>query len=303
MLEDKIMIGKSDLYASRIGFGGCPLGGHGWGEADETELLSAVSEAIDNGINFFDTADVYGLGRSEELIGKGLKGQRDKAIIATKFEKWLRTALENSLRRLDVDCIDLYQVHYWDEKTNLAELLDILEKVRQEGKIRYYGITNINPLEHNIMNNLPGLASFSYEYSLAKREYEEDIKSISQKCNLSFLSWGSLGQGILSGNYDKDVRFEQEDRRSRAEYINFHGERLNKNLQIVDVIKQIAKKYPTKTVSQISLRFILDQLPRSIALVGVKKLSQLKGNKGTLGWALDEEDMKRLREVSTANTN
>ena len=152
-----IVLKNTDLRVSRVCMGGCPMGGHGWGIVQERELVNAVHAALDRGINFYDTADTYGLGQSELTLGRALGAQRHKAVIATKFgvrvenhvtfydnsPAWIREACENSLRRLNTDYIDLYQVHYRDGKTPLDAVIATLEDLRREGKIRYYGISNL----------------------------------------------------------------------------------------------------------------------------------------------------------------
>ncbi len=232
-----------ELKVSRVGFGCCPLGQHGWGVTDEQELIKAVHAALECGITFFDTADVYGLGVSELVLGKALKDKRESAIIATKFgvriensqtffnnsRKWINQAVDKSLSRLGTDYIDLYQLHYWDTKTSIDEILCALQSLRHSGKIRAFGVTNINLCDHGITQPVDGLASFSFEYSLANRMFEPNIYANQEKLGLCFLSWGSLGQGILSGKYDHKTKFSETDRRSRKTYANFHGEKLKNN--------------------------------------------------------------------------
>lgn len=152
-----ITLKHSDLRVSRLCMGGCPMGRHGWGLVQEQELLDAVHTSLDNGINFFDTADTYGLGQSELTLGKALGSRRVEAVIATKFgvrveksgtffdnsAQWIRRACEGSLRRLGTDYIDLYQMHYRDGVTETAEVVDTLEQLRREGKIRYFGLSNL----------------------------------------------------------------------------------------------------------------------------------------------------------------
>ena len=144
-----ITLKNSDLRVSRLCMGGCPLGGHGWGNIQDENLINAVQEAFENGINFFDT---YGLGKSEELLGKSLEGKREKVVIASKFgvrvengktfydnsPQWIQTAVESSLRRLKTDYIDLYQIHYRDGKTPLSVVVDKLEELKKKGYVRYW---------------------------------------------------------------------------------------------------------------------------------------------------------------------
>ena len=185
-----INLGKSDLKVSRLGFGCCPMGGHGWGKVSEDEFRDAVSAALDARINFFDTADIYGFGRSEELLGRFLKLRRKEAVIDTKFG--LRTdnkgkifydnrlaliekALDGRLSRLGVGQIDLYQVHYLDGKTPIADVIGVLEEKKKKGKIRYYGFSNVFLKDINDPALPEALVSFQAEYSLAKREKESRL--------------------------------------------------------------------------------------------------------------------------------
>ncbi|MCD7802975.1 MAG: aldo/keto reductase [Clostridiales bacterium] len=220
------------------------MGQYGWGQVEEKNLLDAVSAAIDNGINFFDTADTYGLGTSEQTLAKALGSRRKDVIIADKFgvrvehghtfydnsPEWIEHALEGSLKRLNTDYIDLYQIHYRDGKTPLAEVVDKLEELRQKGYIRYYGLSNIHANDLEELQELGadggGFVSFQDEYSLACRKNEADIRRIQQTLNITPFTWGSLGQGILTGKYDRNSTFGADDRRSREVYVNFHGAKL-----------------------------------------------------------------------------
>ena len=307
-----ITLKNTDLQVSRVCMGGCPMGGHGWGNVQEQELLDAVNTALDNGINFFDTADTYGLGKSEETLAKGLGSRRHQAVIASKFgvrvgnqgtfydnsPQWIRTACENSLRRLNTDYIDLYQIHYRDGKTPLEEVMGTLEALQCEGKIRHIGISNLT--RKDLPELLPYAGKFATlqnQYSLATRDLEADILELANTLNLTPTTWGSLGQGVLTGKYDRSAAFGTDDRRSRQIYVNFHGEKLEKNLQIVDVVQGIAARY-NKPVSAVAVRFILDQLPGSVALCGAKRPAQILGTAAALGWTLTPEHLNTLKTVS-----
>ena len=298
---------------SRVGFGCCPMGGHGWGHTDSGDLVDSVHAALDVGVNLFDTADVYGLGQSEELLGRALIGYREKAVIATKggvrrqaettcydnSGAWLRQAVEASLRRLGTDYIDLYQLHYWDHTTPLAEVLEVFADLRQQGKILSFGLTNLDPAAHGIDRPVDGLASVSRQYSLAERTFEPEITATIENLGTCFLSWGSLGQGILSGKYTATSRFAENDRRSRAAYVNFHGDRLRRNMRIVDCMRRIQSQYREKTLAQIAVRWILDRIPKSIALVGIKRPDQLTDLAAALDWHLDQPELAELAELSS----
>ena len=307
------MLRNSDLKVSRLCMGGCPMGGYGWGDTQENELIEAVHTAVDQGVNFFDTADTYGLGQSEKTLGKALGSHRKDVVIASKFgvriengktfydnsSSWIKKAVEGSLRRLGTDYIDLYQIHYRDGKTPIGEVIETLEEMKKKGYIRYYGLSNIHEDDIEEIKPFHGkFVSFQDEYSLACRKNESDMKSIAQDLEMTILTWGSLGQGILTGKYTKEnVNFGNDDRRSRDIYVNFHGEKLLKNLEIVEVMRTIADKYE-KPVAAVAIRYILDFLSDSVVLCGAKRPSQILGNIEGLGWNLEREDIKRLDEVS-----
>lgn len=308
-----ITLKNSDLCVSRLCMGGCPMGGYGWGIVHEDELIKAVAEAVDNGINFFDTADTYGLGQSERTLGKALGEKRKNVIIATKFgvcvdggktvydnsPQYIRIALENSLKRLGTDYIDIYQIHYRDASTPIYDVVETLDSLKRKGYIRYFGISNINADTAMELSPYRGnFVSFQDEYSLACRKNEKDIKYIAKEYQMSPLTWGSLGQGILTGKYNLDnVSFGRDDRRSRDVYVNFHGDKLLQNLKTVEVLKKIAAEH-NKPVSAVAIRFILDYIPDSAALVGIKRPSQLIGNLAAADWHLSGDEIDELCRIS-----
>lgn len=308
-----LILKNSDLKVSRLCMGGCPMGTHGWGKVSENELINAVHEALNIGINFFDNADIYGLGKSEETLGKALKRKREKAIIATKFgvryengktfydnsSKWINTAAEASLRRLGTDYIDLFQVHYRDYHTSINEVIETLEKLKEKGYIRHFGLSNIHQKDIDKLKSVAGkFVSFQDEYSLACRKNEKDIFEIKTELELTPLTWGSLGQGILTGKYDINSTFGADDRRSKDIYVNFHGEKLKQNLEIVSALKEISK-ITGKCIPAIAIRFILDHLKDSVVLAGIKNSKQLLSNKEALGWTLTSEQIDLLKNIST----
>lgn len=308
-----VTLKNSDLTVSRLCMGGCPMGGYGWGNVHEQELIDAVHMALEQGVNFFDTADTYGLGQSEKTLAKALGDHRKDSIIATKFgvrvangktvydnsPTYIRQALDASLKRLNTDYIDLYQVHYRDNVTPMEDVVEVLEEAKKAGKIRYYGLSNIH--KENVDEIQPFIGkfiSFQDEYSLACRKNEQDMLEFSDTLSMTPFTWGSLGQGILTGKYTKEnVNFGKDDRRSREIYVNFHGEKLLKNLEIVEVMKGIAEKY-NKPVSAVAIRFILDHIKDSVVLCGVKRPEQLLGNVEGMDWKLSKEDLLKLDEIS-----
>ena len=293
---------------SRIAFGAEPLGGYEWGDVDFGEIERAVGMALDLGVNLFDTADCYGHGESERRLGRVLANCRDRAVIATKFGvrfdgqnrayydnsvDYIEQALNGSLQRLGTDFIDLYQLHWPDGRTPLDAVFDRLDRLRDSGKIRAYGVTNVAPEKLYPHAKRPGLASFSLQYSLAHREHEGAIRRLCGE-GLVFLSWGSLGQGILSGHYDLDHRWPEHDRRHRPQYEHFHGEKLARNLALVERLREVAKleNYPSPSVG--ALRFILDNLSSSVAIVGIKSCAQIAQNVLASERPMTSESLARL---------
>lgn len=312
-MMEYITLQNTDLRVSRFCMGGCPMGGYGWGSVQESELLDAIHAALDAGVNFFDTADTYGLGQSERTLAKGLGSRRRDVVIESKFgvrvgggktvydnsPEYIQQALEESLRRLNTDYIDVYLVHYRDGKTPIADVVGKLEELKAAGKLRYYGLSNIHG--DGLEELLPYAGRFACcqdELSLACRKNEDDLRAVQSRLRATPMTWGSLGQGILTGKYNREnVCFGADDRRSREIYVNFHGEKLEQNLRIVEVLKKIAANRE-KSVAACAIRWILDTLPESVVIAGVKRPAQLSANVEAMGWTLNEEELRELNEVS-----
>lgn len=312
-MMEYITLQNTDLRVSRFCMGGCPMGGYGWGSVQESELLDAIHAALDAGVNFFDTADTYGLGQSERTLAKGLGSRRRDVVIESKFgvrvgggktvydnsPEYIQQALEESLRRLNTDYIDVYLVHYRDGKTPIADVVGKLEELKTAGKLRYYGLSNIHG--DGLEELLPYAGRFACcqdELSLACRKNEDDLRAVQSRLRATPMTWGSLGQGILTGKYNREnVCFGADDRRSREIYVNFHGEKLEQNLRIVEALKKIAANRE-KSVAACAIRWILDTLPESVVIAGVKRPAQLSANVEAMGWTLNEEELRKLNEVS-----
>lgn len=312
-MMEYITLQNTDLCVSRFCMGGCPMGGYGWGSVQESELLDAIHAALDAGVNFFDTADTYGLGQSERTLAKGLGSRRRDVVIESKFgvrvgggktvydnsPEYIQQALEESLRRLNTDYIDVYLIHYRDGKTPIADVVGKLEELKATGKLRYYGLSNIHG--DGLEELLPYAGRFACcqdELSLACRKNEDDLRAVQSRLRATPMTWGSLGQGILTGKYNREnVCFGADDRRSREIYVNFHGEKLEQNLRIVEALKKIAANRE-KSVAACAIRWILDTLPESVVIAGVKRPAQLSANVEAMGWTLNEEERRELNEVS-----
>lgn len=310
-MTETTIIGKSDLKASRLGFGCWQLGGHGWQNTDQKAITRAIHLALDQGINFFDTADIYGLGESERLLSNTIatSSLRHTAIIASKFgvrhgvngtyydnsKTWLFEAVEASLRRLQRETIDLYQLHWHDNKRPIDETLEDLEQLRVQGKIRWYGLSNIPPSVLDASNSLKGLVSYTLEYSLVQKQHEQDIVEAQNNLALSFIAWGALSQGLLTGKYNRNSTFAAGDVRGRP-----HSLFTNANWDYYDAVliklKEIAEKN-NKQISQVALRFVLDYFPNSIILAGIKDGIQLQDNIGALGWSIPSKDRLELQRI------
>ena len=312
-MMEYITLQNTGLRVSRFCMGGCPMGGYGWGSVQESELLDAIHAALDAGVNFFDTADTYGLGQSERTLAKGLGSRRRDVVIESKFgvrvgggktvydnsPEYIQQALEESLRRLNTDYIDVYLIHYRDGKTPIADVVGKLEELKVAGKLRYYGLSNIHG--DGLEELLPYAGRFvccQDELSLACRKNEDDLRAVQSRLRATPMTWGSLGQGILTGKYNREnVCFGADDRRSREIYVNFHGEKLEQNLRIVEALKKIAANRE-KSVAACAIRWILDTLPESVVIAGVKRPAQLSANVEAMGWTLNEEELRELNEVS-----
>lgn len=307
-----ITLKNSNLQVSRLCMGGCPMGGHGWGNVKEGELIGAVHAALDAGVTFFDTADTYGLGQSERTLAKGLGSHRKEVVIQSKFgvrvgpggtvydnsPEYIRSALDGSLRRLNTDYIDVYVIHYRDGKTPIADVVGTLEELRSAGKIRFFGLSNVHGDGMEELRPYAGqFVCCQDEFSLACRSNESDLRRVGAELGVTAMTWGSLGQGILTGKYDKNTTFGRDDRRSREIYVNFHGEKLLKNLEIVEELKPIAANHG-KSVAACAIRWILDTLPQSVVIAGAKRPAQLAGNAEAMDWHLTPEEMQLLDEIS-----
>ncbi len=311
-MMEYVTLKNSDIKVSRLCMGGCPMGQYGWGAVQEQELIDAVNVAVDHGVNMFDTADIYGLGKAEETLSKALGKRRSEVVIASKFgvrqnngktfydnsPEYIEKALVASLKRLNTDYIDLYQLHYRDGKTSIVSVLEALNRFRDKGYIREFGLSNIYADDLPELQACKGdFVSMQDEYSLACRKNEYELTELVDELQLTPMTWGSLGQGVLTGKYTAETVFGSDDRRSREIYVNFHGDKLKKNLEIVDVMRPIAENHHV-SVAAVAVRFILDHLKDSVVLVGAKRPSQILGSIEAMGWNLNHDECMKLNKVS-----
>ena len=295
-------LGNDGLVVSRVAFGCEPLGGADWGSFDIREVMNAVRTAVDIGINLFDTADVYGLGLSEERLAQALGDDRKKVFIASKCGvRWIERghgrraataldasarhiyqALESSLRRLKLDCVPLYFVHWPDPKTPLDETLGALDRCRQAGKLWHIGLSNF-PLEMiRQAARITTIAAVELQYNLISTEAEAEILPYCREAGIGVLAYGVLRQGLLSGKYDETTAFDSTDRRSRLPHCS--PENLARNREPVQLLRDAGASIG-KSAVQLGIRWVLENPAVCSAIVGVKSSHQIRESAGAGDWA------------------
>ena len=301
-----------DIKLSCLGLGGEQLGGHGWGKVSERQIVKAVHKAIDSGVTFFDTAPIYGLGCSEEVLGKALGAARKNVIIATKvglvwkksehFEKFtdsssanIEREVDTSLKRLGADYIDLYQIHWPNPSTPIEDTLFAMKKLKRAGKIRCIGCCNFSLALLRKAVKYDEIRTIQIPYNLIDRAFENDLLPFCRNNNIKVLAYSPLARGFLSGKYDGDTVFSPEDNRSRSEEKYFRGEELPKNLRVLEKLKLVALKL-NKTPSQIAIRWILENRDLTAVIFGAKNALQVEENIVSSDFILPREDMEFLNK-------
>ncbi len=316
-------LGRSGFKVPVLSFGTATFGGKGelfkaWGETDTNEAGRLIDLCLDHGVNLFDTADIYSVGASEEILGKVIKGRRDKVLISTKAtfrfgetdpndvgssRFHLINACEASLKRLGVDYIDLYQMHTFDALTPVEETLRALENLVQSGKVRYIGCSNFSgwhlmkSLSVSERYGLERYVAYQGYYSLVGRDYETELMPLCIDQGLGLLVWSPLGWGRLTGKINR--KNPNPPATSRLHKTADIGPPVDNEflLKVVDVLEEIAKE-TGKTVPQIALNWLLQRPTVSNVIIGARNEQQLKDNLGAIGWNLTKEQMKRLDKVS-----
>jgi aryl-alcohol dehydrogenase-like predicted oxidoreductase len=313
-------LGKSGLLVSELCFGTMPFGAKGYWEVvgglDQPMAQRLVDIAIDGGINFFDTADVYSHGQSEEILGKTLKGKREQVVLATKVRgrmganindvglsrRHIIESCERSLKRLGTDYIDLYVVHSFDFMTPLEETLSALNDLVHQGKVRYLGCSNyfawqlMKALSISERHHWEKFVSLQAYYSLVARDVEYELVPLCEDQGLGLTPWSPLAGGFLSGKYPRENPKAQEGRRSREEQ-NFLQLDEDRAYAILDEIKRIAEARGV-TPAQVSLNYLLRKPAVNSVLIGATKSDQLQDNLNAVSWLLTQEEVARLDAVS-----
>jgi aryl-alcohol dehydrogenase-like predicted oxidoreductase len=302
--------GATDLYVSRICFGTWQAGGD-WGSVDENEIVSAIRAAREAGINFFDTAQAYGFGASERVLGKALaddiRSRRDEIVVATKgglrmdgerlvrdaSPAWLRAGVESSLKALGTDYIDLYQVHWPDPSTPIHETATALDALVREGKIHFVGVSNFDVAQMTEFGKTRKLDALQPPYDLFRREVEREILPYCKAHGIGVLIYGPLAHGLLSGTMNENTTFAPNDWRSKSPL--FRGEQFAKNLDAVSALKTFAAKRGV-SVAQLAIAWTLANPAVDVAIVGVRNPKHVGELAGASRIALTPED---LREIDT----
>jgi len=303
---DEKALGRSDLKVSRMGLG-CMGMSEFYGTGDEKESIRTIHRALEMGMNFLDTADIYGLGRNEELVGKAIRDRRKKAVLATKFgnvrgadgswlgvngkPEYVRSCCEASLRRLGVEVIDLYYQHRVDPNTPIEETVGAMADLVRQGKVRYLGLSEAAPVTIRRACAVHPIAALQTEYSLWSREPEGEILPTCRELGVGFVAYSPLGRGIFGGKIRSLNDVEEGDYRRNAP--RFVGGNLAHNLSLVERLEKIADEKKCRP-AQLALAWLLAQGLDIFPIPGTKRVERLEENAGGLNLALTAEDLASL---------
>ncbi|TMD02339.1 MAG: aldo/keto reductase [Chloroflexi bacterium] len=311
--------GNSDMQITPLGLGTWAIGGggwaFGWGPQDDEASIATIHRAIDLGINWIDTAAVYGLGHSEEIVAKALKGRSDRPYVFTKGsrvwndqgeitsslkEQSLRREVENSLRRLEVDTIDLYQLHWPNPDPDIEEGWSTLAKLKSEGKLRYIGVSNFSVEQMERARKIAPITSLQAPYSLIKRDIERDILPYCQEHNIGVIVYSPMMSGLLSGKMTRERidNFPEDDWRKRNE--EFQEPRLSRNLKLASLLQDIGYPY-NRTTAEVAIAWTLRHPAVTGAIVGGRRPEQVEEIIGAAEFRLSESELEQIEKFLQEN--
>lgn len=313
---DTNQLGFSDLHLTSLGLGTWAIGGggwdYGWGPQDDARSLEAIDRALELGIHWIDTAPAYGLGHSEEIVGQAISGRRNEVIVATKcglvwdegahstYERLtaesVRQEAEDSLRRLDVDVIDLYQIHWPDPEKQIEEAWATIAELIEEGKIRYGGVSNFSVEQLKRIQPIHPVASLQPPYNMLERDIEEELLPYCAEHDIGVIAYSPMQSGMLTGKYDRESIEAMPEEDWRKDSKHFTEPELSANLRLIEGLRPIAERND-KTLPQLAIAWVLERPEVTAAIVGARKPEQIEETAVAGSWDLSEKDLEEIEAL------